>query len=161
VETVEEVEDALTWDSRWMDLAFFVSNWSKDRSRKTGAVIVDRRNVLLSIGWNGFPRGVDDDVHLRHERPAKYQWTEHAERNAIYNAAAKGIPTLGCVMHSAWYPCADCARAVIQAGIVELVSVEPDWNDKRWASDFVMVRKMLGEAGVNSRFLAGYEPPVS
>jgi dCMP deaminase len=78
------------WNERWMSLAMMVASWSKDRSRGTGAVIVDGRNVLVSLGWNGFPRGVNDDVDARHERPAKYRWTEYAERNAIYNAAANG-----------------------------------------------------------------------
>ena len=80
----------MSWKTRWMDLTIFISQWSKDRSRKCGAIIVDDRNVLISIGWNGFPRGINDDIDARHARPAKYQWTEHAERNAIYNAAAAG-----------------------------------------------------------------------
>ena len=61
----------MSWDSRWMDMARLVGSWSKDRSRKCGAVIVDSRNVLVSIGWNGFPRGINDDVDARHERPTK------------------------------------------------------------------------------------------
>jgi dCMP deaminase len=150
----------MSWDQRWVDLAELVASWSKDRSRKTSAVIVDSRNVLLSIGWNGFPRGVDDGVECRHERPAKYQWTEHAERNAIYNAAAKGISTVGCRMYLPWYPCADCARAVIQAGIVELIAVEPDWQDRNWAVDFAVVKGMLEEAGVSVRFLADRKAPT-
>ncbi len=149
----------MSWDDRWVGMAQLVANWSKDRSRKTGAVIVDFRNVLVAVGWNGFPRGIDDNVEIRHERPAKYQWTEHAERNAVYNAAAKGISTAGCRMYQAWYPCADCARAIIQAGIVELIAVEPDWSDAKWGSDFTEVRNMLAEAGVFTRFLAGRTPP--
>ena len=80
----------MSWDLRWMSVASLVATWSKDRSRKCGAVIVDSRNVLVSLGWNGFPRGVADSPDYRHERPEKYLWTEHAERNAIYNAAANG-----------------------------------------------------------------------
>jgi dCMP deaminase len=144
----------MTWDNRWMDMAELVSTWSKDRSRKTGAVIVDARNVLIAVGWNGFPRGLNDDAPERHDRPAKYQWTEHAERNAIYNAAASGNSTTGCRMYLSWYPCADCARAIIQAGITELVAVEPDWNVAKWAADFAMVKIMLTEAGVTCRFKA-------
>jgi len=147
------------WDNRWMDMLELVATWSKDRSRKTAALIVDQRNVLLSIGWNGFPRNIDDGVYDRHERPAKYQWTEHAERNAIYNAAAVGIPLLGARMYLGWYPCADCARAIIQAGIRELICIEPDWNDPQWGKDFAMVEGMLGEGGVGQRFMAGRKPP--
>ena len=145
-----------SWDVRWMDLAQFVSSWSKDRSRKTGTVIVDARNVLIAVGWNGFPRGLDDELSARHERPAKYQWTEHAERNAIYNAAAKGVSTFGCRIYISWYPCADCARAIIQAGITALVVIEPDWQDSKWASDFAVVREMLREAGIACEFISGY-----
>lgn len=144
-----------SWDSRWIDMAALAATWSKDRSRTCGAVIVDNRNALVSIGWNGFPRGVNDDVEARHERPAKYKWTEHAERNAIYNAAANGHPTKGCTMYLPWYPCADCARAIIQSGITAVVCVEPDWSDPVWAADFEMVREMLAECGLESRFVGG------
>lgn len=142
------------WDQRWMSVARLVASWSKDRSRKCGAVIVDNRNVLIAVGWNGFPRGLHDEVDARHERPAKYKWTEHAERNAIFNAAANGHATSGARIYIPWYPCADCARAIIQSGIVEMIAVEPDWADAIWAADFLVVREMLAEACVTVRFLA-------
>jgi dCMP deaminase len=141
------------WDKRWMDMAKLVATWSKDRSRTCGAVIVDDRNVLVSIGWNGFPRGLKAEVDERHERPAKYKWTEHAERNAIYNAAANGHPTRGCSIYLPWYPCADCARAIIQSGLKTVYAVEPDWNDGIWAADFAVGKEMLAEAGVWVVFL--------
>ena len=151
----------MSWDSRWMDMARLVGSWSKDRSRKCGAVIVDSRNVLVSIGWNGFPRGINDDVDARHERPVKYKWAEHAERNSIFNAAANGHHTLGCTMYLPWYPCADCARAIIQAGIAEVVCIEPDWNDPVWAADFAVVREMFKESHVVARFVAGDAPVMA
>lgn len=151
----------MSWDDRWMSVAKLVATWSKDRSRKCGAVIVDARNVLVSIGWNGFPRGIQDDVDARHERPAKYQWTEHAERNAIYNAAANGHPTKGCSMYLPWYPCADRARAIIQSGIANIICIEPDWKDPVWASDFGVVRFMLEEAGIGCRFVDGDAPVMA
>lgn len=147
-----------TWDQRWMDLARFIAAWSKDRSRKVGAVIVDDRNAVISLGWNGFPRGLDDDVDERHQRPSKYAWTEHAERNSILNAAANGHRTAGCRIYVPWYPCADCARAIIQAGIVEVIGIEPDWSDPTYSADFAVVREMLAEAGVGVRFLDGEAP---
>ncbi len=150
----------MTWDKRWMDLAALVASWSKDRSRKTSAVIVDDRNVLVSIGWNGFPRGLNDDADHRHERPAKYRWTEHAERNAIYNAAANGYPVRGCTMYLTWYPCADCARAIIQSGIRAVVCVEPDWNDPNWSEDFAVVKEMFSEAGIVTRFDGAMRAPT-
>lgn len=108
---------------------------------------------LVSLGWNGFPRGLNDEVPERHDRPLKYKWTEHAERNAIYNAAAKGHPLLRCTIYLNWYPCADCARAIIQAGITEIVCYEPDWQDERWGADFRVVKEMLDEVGMKVRFL--------
>ena len=144
----------MTWDKRWMDMACLAASWSKDQSRKTGAAIVDDRNNLIAIGWNGFPRGLNDDAPERHERPTKYQWTEHAERNAIYNAAANGHPIRGATMFIPWYPCADCARAIIQSGIAALVCTQPDWNDPQWGADFQVVSDMLNEAGVSARFVS-------
>ncbi len=149
----------MSWNKRWMDLAILISTWSKDRSRQTAAVIVDDRNILLSIGWNGFPRVVNDDIDERHERPIKYKWTEHAERNAIYNAAAKGIPLLNSIMHLAWYPCSDCARAIIQSGIKKIVCIEPDWDDQNWKEDFAISKEMLNEAFVCIEYNPEFLPP--
>jgi dCMP deaminase len=141
------------WDERFVALAKFMGGWSKDRSRKTGAVIVGPGNEVRSLGFNGFPRKVNDSVDARHERPTKYKWTEHAERNAIYNAARSGTSTLDCRMYSDWYPCMDCARAIIQAGISKLICKEPDWNDPIWAKDFAEVPTMLEEGGVQVVFV--------
>jgi dCMP deaminase len=143
------------WDSRFMDMAKLVATWSKDRSRQTACVIVGTSKEVVSVGYNGFPRGIDDTVESRHERPAKYQWTEHAERNAIYNAVRCGISTLGCTAYLPWYPCADCARALIQAGVSTLVAYKPDFNDPKWGDDFRCVEVMLNEAGLKTRWIEG------
>lgn len=148
------------WDNRWISLCQLIATWSKDRSRKVGAVIIDNRNNLISLGWNGFPRDVDDDVDVRHERPTKYLFTEHAERNAIYNAAAKGVSLVGCKMYLQWYPCADCARGIIQSGISEMICVEPDWNDNTYKNDFAATKEMLYDAGIIVKFLKDLEAPV-
>lgn len=145
----------MTWDDRMLELARHIATWSKDRSRQTACVIVGPDREIRSTGYNGFPRGVDDSVDERHQRPAKYKWTEHAERNAIYNAAAIGIPLRGCRMYLAWYPCADCARAIIQARIATVVCVEPDWADPIWKDDFAVVPTMLREAGVVVEYVIG------
>src|SRR5690349_7537513 len=104
------------WDSRFMELALLVGSWSKDRSRQVGCVVVGPDNEIRSTGYNGFPREVDDSVEARHVKPAKYRWTEHAERNAIYNACLIGTPLKGCKMYLSWFPCMDCARAIAQSG---------------------------------------------
>jgi dCMP deaminase len=142
----------MSWDDRWMDLCGLLATWSKDLGTKTSAVIVDDRNVLLSIGWNGFPRGVNDDADDRKKRPEKLDWTEHAERNAIYNAAAKGIALLESRMYIPWYPCAACSRGIIQSGISQLVVVEPNWNCERWGNDFSVSKVMLQESNISVRF---------
>jgi len=140
-------------DKFFISLAELVSTESKDRSTKVGAVIVGPDKEVRSTGWNGFPRGVDDDNESRHERPAKYAFTEHAERNAIYNAARVGIPLKGCTLYLNWEPCPcpDCTRAVIQSGITKVVGPNkefPNNTSKDWQESFKQSREMLAEAGI-------------
>jgi dCMP deaminase len=141
------------WDRRFMDLARHIGDWSKDRSRQVGCVVVGPDNIIRALGFNGFPRGLDDDLDERHQRPAKYLWTEHAERNAIYTAARIGIPLAGCRMYLPWFPCVDCGRAIVQTGIAELIGIKPDLTDQKWGEDFIVAVKMLEEAGVLIRYL--------
>lgn len=138
-----------TWDEFYLDMADVIAARSKDRSAKIGAVLV-KDNAVISMGYNGFPRGVNDDVEARHARPAKYAYTEHGERNAIFNAARAGTVTLGSTMYTQGVPCADCSRAVIQAGVSRLVA---RWqaNEKifpGWIESCRVGREMLEEAGV-------------
>lgn len=135
-----------------MKLALHIAAWSKDRSRKVGCVIVGNANEIRATGYNGFPRGVDDDIDDRHQNDLKYRWTEHAERNAIYNAARVGVSLDGCRIYIPWFPCADCARAIIQSGIKEMIAVEPDWADSKWAIDFVVTKQLLDEVGLQVRW---------
>lgn len=135
------------WDTYFMGMANHVATMSKDESTKLGCVIVGPSREVRSTGYNSFPRGINDNVAERQERPLKYKFFEHAERNAIYNAARIGVSTLGCILYVAWHPCSDCARAIIQAGIKEVVlrSLEVP---ERWAEDNASASKMLKEAGV-------------
>lgn len=137
------------WDARFIAMAGHIATWSKDRSSKVGVVIVGPSREVRATGYNGFPRGVREDVPERHERPAKYLWTEHAERNAIFNAARIGVATAGCAMYMAWFPCAACARAIVQAGIVRLVASRPDLDDPRWGEEFKVAVAVLEEGGVD------------
>ena len=144
------------WDQFYLGLANTISEKSKDRSTRVGAVIVGPNQEVRSIGYNGFPRGVDDERECRHERPTKYLFAEHGERNAIYNAARVGIPTQGCTLYvtsnpSKFPPCADCARAIIQAGIVRVVQEELDHESeaaKRWAESSKATFEMFKEANI-------------
>ena len=133
------------WDSRFLDLARFVGQWSKDRSRKVGCVIVGPSREIRAIGYNGFPRGADDFPDARHQRPEKYMWTEHAERNAIFQAARVGIAVQGCTMYLHWFPCMDCARAIVQSGIARLVTLRPDRNDPEWGVQFQAALELIEE----------------
>lgn len=141
------------WDTYFMKLAAQVSTRSKDRSTKVGCVIVGPDNEIRSTGYNSFPRGIDDHNEARHERPEKYLWTEHAERNAIYNAARVGTPLKGCRAYLPWFPCMDCARALVQAGIIEVISYEPETDNHKWSSDFARAKVLFGEAGLAVRYI--------
>jgi dCMP deaminase len=136
------------WHKRFMDLAIQISSWSKDRSTQVGCVVVGPDKEIRSTGYNGFPRGVRDDVEERHARPAKYHWTEHAERNAIYNAARIGVSLNNCTMYLPWFPCMDCARAIAQCGISTLVAIRPDFQHEKWGEDFRLAAELFAEAGV-------------
>jgi dCMP deaminase len=131
-----------------MELARHVATWSKDRSRGVGCVITGDDHEVRATGYNGFPRGVDDEVNARHERPAKYDWTEHAERNAIYNAARTGVPLDGCMLYTTLFPCMGCARAIVQVGINTVVTPEPNFGDPVWGKEFRNAQIVLDEAGV-------------
>lgn len=148
------------WDQRWMDLAKHFASWSKDRSRKVGCVIIDEDKGLVSQGWNGFARGVNDDIDERHDRPQKYEWTKHAEENAFLNAARKGISVKGCTIYIPWFPCANCAGDIVQTGIKNVVCYRPDPEDLKWVANMSRARIILQEGGVNIRYIIG-SPPVS
>ena len=109
------------WDDYFMKMADLVASKSKDRSGKCGCVVVGNGNTVLSTGYNGFPRGVNDDDEALHQRPTKYIWTSHDAQNAVFNAARNGIKLLGSRLYTNAHPCHDCARAVLQAGIIEVI----------------------------------------
>lgn len=144
------------WHKKFLDLALTVSKWSKDHSTKVGAVIVDGNNNVLALGYNGFPRGVNDDIDERHQRPTKYYFTEHAERNAIYSAARNGVRLEGTTIYLLWkWPCADCCRAIIQSGIKRVVSWNDDFPGKKsdWDIQFKASKEMLTEADIEVMFI--------
>ena len=145
----------LDWDTYFLEMATLVAKKSKDPSTKVGAVIVGPEHEVRSTGYNGFPRGIDEYPPSRWERPEKYQWCEHAERNAIYNAAMMGTPLKGCTEYVQCTPCAPCGRALIQAGITEVViSKENPFSDRSdWRDDIDFSLEMLKEAGVSIKWV--------
>jgi dCMP deaminase len=141
------------WDSYFLKIAELVSTKSKDRSTKVGAVITGPDNEIRSTGYNGFCRGFNDNIDCRHERPIKYSYTEHAERNALYNASRAGICTKGCTLYLNFslYPCPDCARGIIQSGIIRVVGYkDKPFSGKGdfWKESFKISKEMFDECGV-------------
>jgi len=141
----------MNWDEYFYKIAELASLKSKDRSTKCGSVIVGEGHTVLSIGFNGFPRKVNDDIESRHDRPNKYLYTEHGERNSIFAAAKNGIKLDGSSIHlsGGGLPCSDCARAIIQAGIIEIVYRDIPFQGKgNWKESMDAAKEMLLEAGV-------------
>jgi dCMP deaminase len=134
---------------------------SKDRSTKVGAVVIDSDFNIRISGYNGFPRGVNDDITARHERPAKYDWTAHSEENCVAQAARIGVALNGCtLLLTALFPCPGCSRMIIQAGIRRVVA--PRTNQAGvgagridWDAKAQLALEMLVEAGVQIIF---YDP---
>lgn len=141
--------DTEKWDRRYMALAAHIASWSNHRGRKFGAVIAGPDHEIRSTGYNGFPRNVNDALDERYQKPEKYLWSLCAERNAVCNAARVGTPVKGCTMYiSGLFPCAECAKVIIQSGLVELVCGEPDFEDKTYGQSFRVAVQMLKESGV-------------
>lgn len=143
------------WDYRFMELADMVSTWSKDKSTKVGAVIVNGEDLNpISLGYNGFPKGVNDYVVERHERPLKYEYTVHAEQNAIANAAKNGQSTKNCTMYVNLFPCPRCAGLIVNAGITEVICKEkPDFNHERWGDLWKLSHNIFYEANIKVYYL--------
>lgn len=140
------------WHYRFMELAFLISTWSKDPSTKTGAVVVGPDREIRATGYNGLVRGVDDDRQERLERPTKYEFFEHAERNAIYNACLTGTSLKGCTLYATHSPCTDCARAIIQSGIKTVVTnkivIDESTPKNTWRDKLEFSAQMFKEAGI-------------
>lgn len=154
---IPELRDNSDWDNFWFGMCVYVSQKSKDRSTRLGAVLVTEDNDFISMGWNGFPRGIDDEEEDFHKRPDKYMVTEHAERNAIYNAGRQGVSLKGATMYLPFYPtpCTDCTRAVIQAGIVEIVGTHVTFTGKgdHWDDNLAFAERLLEMAGIRQTIL--------
>lgn len=137
------------WNEYFIRMSRFVALKSKDRSKCVGCVLTTPDHSIISTGYNGFPRGMDDDQDWRHERPAKYDLVVHAETNAILNAARIGVSTKGCIAYMANRPCRACAHDMINAGVAEVVCCSYDQfaGDPRWDKNM--------EAGILDMIEAG------
>lgn len=141
----------IEWTEYFMTMAYLTAMKSKDPRTKIGAVVVTPDNNIIAQGYNGLPRGINYKNASRLVSPEKYFWFEHGERNAIYSAARNGIKLLGSTMYTQGTPCADCGRAIIQAGIKKVV-VHTLWektnHNEKWIESGIRTTEMLDEAGV-------------
>jgi dCMP deaminase len=150
------------WDQLYITMCYLVGMRSKDSHTHVGSVIADSDNVLVSTGYNSLPRGIEadeDSMRLSRENGEKYYWIEHAERNAIYNAARRGTTLKGCKLYVPWTPCCDCARAIIQTGIAKVIIHKngQDFYDLntngKWVDSHKRTIQMLDETGVQVSYV--------
>jgi len=141
-----------TWDEYFINMVKLISTRSKDENTKIGCVIVGPHHEVRSTGYNGFPRGINDNDPERQRRPQKYYYFEHAERNAIYNAVRHGVALEGCILYCKAMPCADCARGIIQSGILQVV-LSTFQLEGRWGDSCQAGWTMMCESGIIVRYI--------
>ncbi|HAC81613.1 MAG: dCMP deaminase family protein [Candidatus Binatia bacterium] len=139
------------WDLRFLELARHIAGWSKDPSTQVGCVVVGQDREIRSTGFNGFPRGIEDNEERLKDREQKYPLICHAEENAIMHAARIGVSLKGCSAYVTWPPCTRCARSLIQSGVDEIIYPASCEIPDRWADDFEISTDMIREAGLTIR----------
>ena len=144
-------QDYITWDEYFMGVALLAAKRSKDPNTQVGACIVDENNVIISTGYNGFPIGCSDDEFPwdREGAVTKYPYVVHAELNAILNASGK--PLRNSRIYVALFPCNECAKAIIQAGIKEVIYLSDKYADTPGTQ---ASKWMLQSAGVATKQLS-------
>ncbi len=142
----------ISWDEYFMGVALLAANRSKDPNTRVGACIVDGGNVILSTGYNGFPLGCSDDEYPWDREgkaeDTKYPYVVHAELNAILNARGKNLA--GAKLYVALFPCNECAKAIIQSGIREIVYLSDKYDGTQMN---IASKRMLNSAGITLRRL--------
>ena len=143
-------EDYISWEEYFMGVALLAAKRSKDPNTQVGACIVSKDNIILSIGYNGFPCGCSDDQFPweREGEDTKYPYVVHAELNAILNANGRDLR--GARLYVALFPCNECAKAIIQSGIKEVVYLSDKYAD---TPSTKASKRMLDSAGVKYRRL--------
>ena len=135
------------WHARFLELADCIASWSKDPSRGVGSVIVSPMRQVLSTGYNGLPRGFEDNPD-RLQRPVKYDLIVHAEMNAIIQCARNGVSPLGATMYSSFSPCIHCSLSIVQAGIERVVTRAIARGDEHWNDSIDKSVALFEEVGV-------------
>lgn len=153
----------LSWDQYFLAMLPVIAAKSKDRETKVGCLVVGPDHEIRSTGYNSLVRGLDDSKIERLNRPDKYIWIEHADRNALYNAARIGVSVKGCTMYLPFYPCIDCTKGIISSGISEVVICKETLAERKSylkevgrlseaTSDMIITETMFKECGVELRF---------
>ena len=145
--------DYISWDEYFMGIAMLAARRSKDPSTQVGACIVSPDNIIISTGYNGMPKGCSDDTFPwdrtgELEVETKYPYVVHAELNAILNANGRSLQ--GSRIYVALFPCNECAKAIIQSGVKEVLFLSDKYRD---SMNNIASRKMLDAAGVKYRKL--------
>ena len=140
--------DYINWDEYFMGIAMLAARRSKDPNTQVGACIVSQDNIIISTGYNGMPKGCSDDVFPwdrsgENEAATKYPYVVHAELNAILNASGRDLR--GSRIYVALFPCNECAKAIIQSGIKEVINLSDKYHDTMLN---LVSKRMLSAAGV-------------
>ena len=144
----------ISWNQYFMGVALLSSKRSKDPSTQVGACIVNQDKRIIGIGYNGFPRGCSDDVfpwgkEAENSLDTKYPYVVHAETNALLNTTA---PTKGATLYVSLFPCNECAKAIIQTGIKEVIYLDNKYEN---SIESQASRKMFDMAGIKYRPFEG------
>jgi dCMP deaminase len=151
------------WDRHFLQLCLDHARMSKDPSTQVGSIIVGPDREIVSAGFNGFPRGIEDTAERLNDREMKLRLIVHAEMNAVLSAACVGTRLKGCELYlgatdisgEVWGgpPCTRCTVEIIQSGIVGIVSWRPKSVPSRWHEDIAFARKLIDEVGISYREL--------
>ena len=149
----------MKWHKRFLRMSQEVAGWSKDPSAQIGCVAVNDNRQILSTGYNGFPRGIDDSEERYANREEKYKYVVHAEMNAIYNATWNGVSLNNSTFYVHGLPvCSECAKGIIQAGIKHVVMcIGSDSIPDRWVESWLRTKSMFEESGITYEFIKEIE----
>ncbi|MDO4384263.1 MAG: dCMP deaminase family protein [Eubacteriales bacterium] len=150
--------DYISWDEYFMGVSLLAAQRSKDPNTQVGACIVDQNNIIISTGYNGFPKGCSDDTFpwARTGENTKYPYVVHAELNAILNSGGKSLQ--GASLYVSLFPCNECTKAIIQSGIREIVYLSDKYADTQAT---LASKTMLKAAGVEMRQLQPREKTIT
>lgn len=142
------------WNQRYLKLAYEVGQWSKDPSKKIGAIAVGAKGQVLAQGYNGFPRGIRHSQKRLNDRELKYKYVVHAEMNLIYNASYNGTSLDGSTVYVTGLPvCSECAKGLIQVGVKQVIMPKQDDIPEKWQESFKLTMELFQEAGVAWQFI--------